>query len=290
MEYVAIFNGLGNQMSQYAFYLSKKKHNPHCGLYIIDNPNEHNGYELERIFGIHYKDNLWDKICKYIHDRGSISRFHKIILKLGITKVHEPLNYNYTPDLHKKHKGIKIFWGGWHSEKNFLDVEEIVRQTFTFPVSDDKNYTSILDHIRRDNHSVSIHVRRGDYVNIRPDDYYQFGDVATETYYSNAIEYINSRITNPHYYVFSNDLDWCKENIKADNITFISGNLGSNSWRDMQLMSECKHHIIANSSFSWWGAWLSKYEKDNITIRPKWFIRNVQTNDIYPDRWIEIDY
>lgn len=290
MEYVVIFNGLGNQMSQYAFYLSKKKTNPKCGLYIINNPNEHNGYELKRIFGINYKDSFRDKLCKFIYDKGAISRFHKFIQIMGVEKLYEPLNYDYTPALHQKLHGIKLLWGGWHSEKNFLNVENEVRQTFVFPVTDDKPYNELLESIRKDIASVSIHVRRGDYVNIRPDNYYQFGEVATNEYYQKAIEYIKQHIEAPHFYVFSNDIEWCKENIKADKITFVTGNIGKNSWRDMQLMTECRHHIIANSTFSWWGAWLSKYEKTGITIRPKWFIRNVQTKDIYPERWVKLDY
>lgn len=288
MEFVEIFNGLGNQMSQYAFYLSKKKSNPHCRLLVIDNPEEHNGYELKRIFAIDYRYSLWERICLSIYKRLYLGRLRSFACKIGIQKIFEPQNYDYTPQLHNKHSGIKVFWGGWHSEKNFLDVEEDVRKIFTFPVQNDTEYNSMLDNVRKEKNSVSIHVRRGDYLNIPKSSYYQFAGVATDEYYQQAIQYINEHIVNPVFYVFSNDIEWCKQNIHCKNVIFVTCNTGLNSWRDMQLMAECRHHIIANSSFSWWGAWLSKYDNIGITIRPKWFIRNVITKDVYPERWIVI--
>lgn len=97
---------------------------------------------------------------------------------------------------------------------------------------------------------------------------------------------IKKKIDNPVFFIFSNDIDWCKNNLKLDHSTLVSCNQGKDSWRDMQLMSECRHHIMANSTFSWWGAWLSKHK--GIIVHPRWFIRDVETKDFYPKRWISI--
>lgn len=290
MEYIMIFNGLGNQMSQYALFLSKRKRNPNCRLYIIDNPREHNGYELERIFGVKQEPIFIDKVAEYIfrhiYNRPK-TRF--VSWLLGFRMRIEPRNYDYSDNLHAHHRyGINFYRGGWHSEKNFLDAENEVRKAFTFPKQEDSEYNTFLMQLRKDDNSVSVHIRRGDYVNIPKESFYQFGGVATDEYYMKAVKYIKDHVDSPRFYVFSNDIEWCKNHLGIQDAIYVTGNTGPNSWRDLQLMTECKHHIIANSSFSWWGAWLSRHEKLCITIRPKWFVRDVETNDIYPDHWVEV--
>jgi hypothetical protein len=95
---------------------------------------------------------------------------------------------------------------------------------------------------------------------------------------------MESKVENPHFFVFSNDLVWVKENIFIKNVTYVDCNAGKNSWKDMYLMSLCQHNIIANSTFSWWGAWLNK-NKNKIVISPKRFLNSDTTTDVYPDAW-----
>jgi len=95
------------------------------------------------------------------------------------------------------------------------------------------------------------------------------------------------KIDNPHFYIFSDDIEWAKANISVDRpIDFLSHNDASKNYEDLRLMSQCKHHIIANSSFSWWGAWLGK-NKDQIVIAPrKWFkIDTLNDHDLLLDSW-----
>ena len=100
-----------------------------------------------------------------------------------------------------------------------------------------------------------------------------------------AIEIVNSKISNPHFFVFSNDIQWCIDNLPLKEATFVSNNIGANSWLDMYLMSICKMNILANSSFSYWGAMLNKNR--NIVIYPgKWY--NDKTPDIFPNNWIAL--
>ena len=131
--------------------------------------------------------------------------------------------------------------------------------------------------------SVSVHVRRGDYLLPKNAVYIRL----SKEYYDKVMSYFTQRFDNVHFYVFSDGIDWCRENFKADRITFIDWNTGDDSYKDMQLMSLCKHNIIANSSFSSWAAWLNA-NPDKIVIRPKEYKTDGQ--DYYwPDEWIAMD-
>ncbi len=124
----------------------------------------------------------------------------------------------------------------------------------------------------------------GDYVN-----HPIHGGICTMDYYQQAIDIMKSKIVNPKFFIFSNDIEWCHSHLKLADAVYITGNKGENSYRDMQLMSMCKHNIIANSSFSWWGAWLNN-NPDKIVIAPaKWFNDpKINTRDLIPDDWIKI--
>lgn len=130
--------------------------------------------------------------------------------------------------------------------------------------------------------SVSIHIRRGDYLKPKIS---EFHGVLPISYYKNAVEYINKNVPNPTYFIFSDDLIWCKENLSFINdATYIS--CDGPAWQDMKLMSLCKHNVIANSSFSWWGAWLNK-NSDKIVIAPKKWFTGVEIN-IVPNEWVAL--
>lgn len=139
----------------------------------------------------------------------------------------------------------------------------------------------------KDTESVSIHFRRGDYVTNKS---YLVLDLK---YYYNAVELIRSKLKNPNFYIFSDDIDWVKRNFKnklKSKITFQDCNLSN--IEDLMLMSNCKHNIIANSTFSWWGAWLNK-NLDKIVIAPSKFFKDdiYNTNlksTYYPQNWIII--
>jgi hypothetical protein len=103
----------------------------------------------------------------------------------------------------------------------------------------------------------------------------------------NAIEEMNQKLEHPSWYVFSDDIQWVKENIPLPNATFIDWNKGEDSWQDMMLMSSCRHHIICNSTFSWWGAWLNPRKEKIVLVPEKWF-NHQDTPYIYPKEWIKI--
>lgn len=291
MDIVLIFNGLGNQMSQYAFYLSKRKQTKHCLAMFDSRSKGHNGYELDKLFNIKCNDGTQISILQFLFKcltSRKLRWFRGIMNILGLRMINEAKNYDFNPALLSScpKQGINYFWGGWHSEKNFLSVKDEVKRAFTFPAIKDEKCQKFVKLIEQCENSVSFHVRRGDYVNIRPDDFYQFGGVATLEYYRAAVDKMLSLKKDCTFFVFSNDIEWCREHFGYLNSYYVDCNIGKDSWRDMYLMTLCRHHINANSSFSWWGAWLS--QKEGITICPEKFIRTVETKDIYPHEWIKI--
>lgn len=286
MDVVVIFNGLGNQMSQYAFYLAKKRHSPKTvAIFDYGNAFNHNGYELEKLFGIRILGGLIARLLLIFFNSSRYNK-HKIFVKLfKLRTFREPRNYDFTEEMLRPGPfGINFYWGGWHSEQYFKPIEREVNDVFRFPLDSDTAYARWQERICGAGNSVSLHVRRGDYVNISPDDYYQFGGVATLEYYRKAIDYLREAVGKCSFFVFSDDIPWCREQFGDEGMEYVDCNSGQNSWRDMCLMTMCKHHINANSTFSWWGAWLNA-DPDGIVVRPRWFIRDVVTEDFYPENW-----
>ena len=148
----------------------------------------------------------------------------------------------------------------------------------------DEENQLILDKILETN-SVSLHIRRGDYVSL---DYVnKIHGVCALDYYKRAIEYITKRVNPPHFFLFSDDIDWVVENLKMEHpFTVVDINKGK-GWLDMNLMKQCKHNIIANSSFSWWGAWLNENPQKIIIAPEKWTARK-QKCDIVPLGWVKL--
>lgn len=293
IDIVILFNGLGNQMSQYAFYLAKKKNNKstHC-LYCPDkNISQHYGFELKRVFGVsenlHFKKlfTILFSLCKYVEN--PTGRKKKLILRVLQTKKiklnREPTNYSYQPQyLYLNRNNISFFQGGWHCPKYYQSMESEIKKTFKFQENKlGEDAQKILSRIRS-TESISVHVRRGDYTG----DVY-FDNVCTPEYYSRAISIINSKTCNPYYFVFSDDIEWVKKNLNIVNAIFVSCNKGENSWGDMYLISQCKHNINANSTFSWWGAWLNSNPQKTVIV-PRHFLNVDEYLDVYPETWIKI--
>lgn len=286
MDIVRVFNGLGNQMSQYAFYYAKKKRHPYSTLFITnryESENIHNGYELGRIFGI--KSNaLKERILYHILESLFKPVFGYRILGKFTKQIQEVSNYDFDSSLLDSSSkfGFTFYWGGWHSPKYFKDYRQELINIFRFD-EDSLNESSKTwrGRIISEINSCSIHVRRGDFLKDP-----KWGKAITEDYYEKAIEKIRKESQDVKFYVFSNDIAWCRERWGDNGFFYIDCNKGIDSWQDMFLMTCCRHHINANSSFSWWGAWLS--QKAGFTIVPRKFRADVDVKDVYPDEWIRL--
>lgn len=264
--------------------------------YLLRREYVHQGYELQRVFEISEDfDGKIDLICRFfrkiLYLKGRcfflplcecIFAFLKMI---NIHLICERYDYLFDSSLLNCKSGLNLYLGGWHSEKYYCLVEKEIRSLFKFDVGK-LNVKSFNLKEQLDNcNAVSLHVRRGDYVNELNKN--KFGDICSIEYYRKSINYIRKRVDNPVFIVFSDDIEWTKNNIYLENCIYVDWNKGKDSWQDMCLMSFCKHNINANSTFSWWGAWLNN-NRNKIVIVPNSFIRGISTPDLYPEKWIKI--
>jgi len=290
MNIVRIFAGLGNQLFQYAFFRALQSNFPDTKMDISEFKyrKHHNGYELERLFNIQpvystKEEN--DALADYSKDLFSEIRRKIFCMKRkcsGKLIIEGKQNYNATELLALQNA---YFIGYWQSEKYFKSIEDSLRKELTFKsVLDDQNL-AIAEDINTCN-SVAIHVRRGDYLKSRRRD--SCGTVCSLAYYNRAIEQICSQVANPRFFIFSDDKEWVKENLLIENAVYVDINSRLDSYKDMQLMSLCKHNIIANSSFSWWGAWLNN-NPNKVVLAPSIWMRNMNYADVLPDSWIKIE-
>lgn len=175
--------------------------------------------------------------------------------------------------------------GFWQSERYFKDIEALLVKEFT---PKDKLNVENESWLYKINfcESVSMHIRRGDYVNKKnAQDHH--GNLSLD-YYRNALNFIKQKASDIQIFVFSDDLEWCRTNLKLnDSIHFVDANQHRNFHLDLFLMSHCKHNIIANSSFSWWAAWLNQNVKKTVIAPANWFTdRTLNTKDLIPSSWI----
>jgi hypothetical protein len=184
----------------------------------------------------------------------------------------------------------KYLDGHWMSERYFADVEPVIRKEFAFKkgiLEAGKNLETLI----RTSNSVCIQVRRGDYVT-NPTVAKVHGSTSVN-YFEKGIEHIRNNVQNPVFFVFSDDSKWCMETFSGlSPVFFIEKELESFEATNsdyLQLMTHCKHFLISNSTFAWWGAWLS-INPEKIVVAPKnWFnLEGIDTNDICPPSWIKI--
>ncbi|MCI9535797.1 MAG: alpha-1,2-fucosyltransferase [Lachnospiraceae bacterium] len=276
MFVVSIGCGLGNQMFQYAFYKELQYQYP-CNRITVDICNfygkKSDGYHLERVFGIKLPRCTNRKAMELADYHGG-ETMHPIINKYfalrtimngrkgTLITVDDPTEFY--PEVFKLNTTRSyMFSGTWINENYFKDVKESLFEDFSFPSFNSSKNREIADRIRNSN-SVSIHMRRGDYITLGitqvPEDYYKKG-----------IQIMESKVgsDNIQYFIFSDDIEYAKmyfSNLK--NAEYVSGNRKEDSYRDMQLMSLCKHNIIANSTFSYWGAFLNR-NVEKVVIAPR---------------------
>jgi hypothetical protein len=176
--------------------------------------------------------------------------------------------------------------GYWQSPFFFSEFEEEIRKDFEFinKVENETGEIKEMLNLIESTNSVMLNVRRTDYLNT------SFHGVMGMDYLNKAKDIIEQKVENPHYFIFSDDVNWCKENINFENMTLVDHRYkGEKFGYYLQLMSKCKHFIIPNSTFAWWAAWLNT-DEEKVVIAPKqWFTdNNINTADLIPSNWIRI--
>ena len=289
MKIVNILGGLGNQMFEYAMYLALKDAHPQEDIKVCTRSfggyGLHNGLEIQRIFGVELPEaslreitkvayplfnyKAWQVMNHYLPNRKSMT--------MGTTAI--PFDYSQVT-----REDNAFYDGYWQNEGNFKHVRNKILEAYTFPEFTDERNIELAGRLKSAN-SVSCHVRRGDYLK-EPN-----MCVCTPNYYARAITEMNERVAPKLYVIFSDGIQWCKENLGGligdREVIFVDWNKGENSFRDLQLMTLCKHNIIANSSFSWWGAWLNR-NVNKVVIAPEVWMNKPIVNDPICSDWIRV--
>ncbi len=248
----------------------------------------HNGFELQQVFdrcpiSIATEADIRNLLgWQFPNSIRRIMRRPSMAAIRRNTFVIEP-KFNYWQEIKQSPPNCYLH-GYFQSEKYFQDHAPTIREDFSFHLGINEHNIEVINHIEKVN-AVSLHVRRGDYVK-DPKAAANHG-LCSLDYYRAAIKYVAERVDTPFFFVFSDDPVWVKENLQIDfSCRYIDHNQGAESYNDMRLMSLCKHHIIANSSFSWWGAWLNP-RVDKIVIAPKkWFANANDVSDLFPPEWV----
>lgn len=290
MKIVLPFWGLGNVMFQYAFLCELRTRSEEGCCFLLHKKMrfEHNGYELSKLFKVAPYKGLNFIQRGYIHFvefLGSLGLPHFKLIRFFFREVSVKENFIYYDDVFQHSHENCYFRGTWQSPLYFIHAKQEILDTFKFDKKMISSYTeSILNSIESTPNSVSLHVRRGDYLNPK---FEGLSRCCTLEYFDRAIQYMQNHLKTPTFYIFSDDIDYVKENIKAENIIFVDGNKGDDSWQDMFLMSSCHHNIIANSTFSWWGAFLNSHD-DKIVIAPKRWWYYFEKDDVVPEEWVRM--
>lgn len=291
MVTVLLSGGLGNQMFQYAAaraLATRLDTSLYLDLYSLEKKTQATvrSFELE-VFNIdaEIKNSIRGKILNKILP---YAQKHRIFF-LRLNYFTDTAAIFYQPSFENL-KGNIMMAGSFQNEQYFRNIMTELRSEFTFRKPLTGKNLEISEAIAKSN-AVSIHIRRGDYLTNKS----AAANFITcdKDYYDKAIEHINRKVENVHFYIFSEDFEWIKENLNFGDqpVTFIDWNKGQESYIDMQLMSLCRHNIIANSSFSWWGAWLNS-NVDKIVVAPsRWFRskdKNALLDKFYPAGWTKI--
>lgn len=300
---IRLLGGLGNQLFQYALgkqlsiihnrplkldvnYYTAAKSDPKLGIRVYGL----NHFNIEEKFATaeelapfrkYLKKDFFSKVRRHLSGVGEYYKRSYIF--------EPPKNYFVFDQrlLSAPLKSPVYLDGFWQAEKYFLGIEKIIRQEFAFKEVPDTTNQKMLSDISSVD-SVAIHIRHGDNATKVAKNH----GVLPLEYYQKAIDDLTKTVKNPSFFVFSDDPTWAKENLQLGfPAVFVSHNGDEKNYEDLRLMSACKHHIIGNSTFSWWGAWLGK-KTGQLVYAPKRYhmVSNIPTVDLYPQTWKKISW
>lgn len=295
MIIVRLKGGLGNQLFQYAFgrALSEKTGQD---LFFDDayfkeiKEGTIRQYELDKfVADIDRSIPFFIRNTINVKYRYTTNKFLKIVSKFKPVHFFDEAYFRYDElILHTCGGGVNYYDGYWQSPRYFnairsILLEELKVRPLLSPLS-----LALSEAIQKEN-AISIHVRRGDYVLNKKTN--SFHGLCSLEYYQQAIELFIKEEENPVFYLFSDDIAWTEANLKINDrpVYYVEHTSDETNYEDLYLMTICKHHIIANSSFSWWGAWLNDYPLKRVVAPGKWFSDDsIDKNDLIPAEWIRM--
>ena len=292
---VRLKGGLGNQMFQYAFGKAmalETNSNLWIDISFLRQNNQTKGVFIARDYGLWVFPNINDKVLEFekLYENRLLKKLKRRIFYPKLQEVVEAtLTYN---GAYSNLQPPVLYDGFWQNENYFLKYENEIRKCFSFsPVEEGDNAYNYLNWILKAPVSIGVHVRRGDYLN---DLILQHHGICSKAYYLEAFRQMRERYPGAEYFFFSDDPAWVDSEMAkyVENYTVVEGNLGADSWKDMCLMSRCSHQIIANSSFSWWAAWLNNDKNKSVIAPSRWLANNelnAQAKAVCPPAWIRIE-
>ena len=284
---VRFMGGLGNQLFQYGLYKTFEElgYPTYADTKELRDGSYFRNYQLE-FLGIHVLE-ADKRIIRELYGLDN-KILRAIIKRVGKKTYIRQRKLIFDSSIMDPKSGY--FDGYWQSYKYFENYASVVKNSIHFPTFNvlDENGAIYYDQIMNSPEAVSVHVRLGDSDELQE----VYGGICTFDYYKKSMDYISNELTkkgkaSPIFFVFSNDIDRAKKLFDRNDMVYVSGNSEDQGYIDMNLMHCCHHHIIANSSFSWWGAFLGEKE-DSITVAPKKWIAGVGSEDIVPPNWIKI--
>lgn len=287
MNYVKLIGGLGNQLFQYAFayYLFKKRKKVKLESF------EFSEYDLHKLkihnYKIILKFSKWNNVKKYyLFNNLYISFKIRIFSKKLYILLHKIFNRNlivYEDLKNLNFNKDKIFYEGhWQNLKYIESNKKDLSKQFDLKKFSN-SHKKLINIINKKKNSVAVHVRL--YTNIRGEDMYH-GNISSQ-YIKSAQKLIEKKINKPFYFIFTNSNEWVTKNLnlKGSNFLIVKG---FEDFEDLLSISKCKHQIISNSTFGWWGAWLNKNKKKIVVLPKKWFRKSKNPKNLFPKEWVKI--
>jgi len=278
--------GLGNQLFQYAFFKAQERGKKNVWADITSyNESGRMPFQLLNVFkNIKMNFTEAEEQTKLIASVNSYDDNKNFVLYKEPRAVVETKKIEVNIDLLKTTGGI---FKGYFQTYRFADlVKKELLSELVFEIEKSKDLLIISNSIKERGYT-SIHIRRGDFLLEHNERY--FGNICTNEYYENAMKYIQKKTGKCYFCFFSDDMKWVKEHFNIPGAMYIDKTMFSDyqDWYDMYLMSICKHNIIANSTFSWWGAWLNQ-NPDKTVIAPNKWVNGCEYEDIYPPEWMKM--
>lgn len=294
---VRLLGGLGNQMFQYALgrklsILHKRVLKLDASIYNSENQSKSFAVRNFNLDVFNIKKNFANETdIKPFEKYLGQNFFSRLLRRFSSGKkyylnsyIYEPRGKNFIFDPHLlkvKLKPIVYIDGFWQTEKYFSDIESVIRKDFTFKDSPNAQNQALLEKILNEQ-SVGIHIRHGDNATKMAAGH---GVLPLEYYYQ-ALKSLKQQADINNLYIFSDDPEWAKQNLHFNEPAIFVANNQNEPHEDMRLMAACKHHIIGNSTFSWWAAWLGKKPGQFVFAPSRYHMNdNISTTDLYPKAW-----
>ena len=296
MIIVKLISGLGNQLFQYALARQLAiQNNDQLKLDISFYANQSlRSYRLDK-YNIQAKIAQPDQMDKLLSVYNSPSVYNKIYRRIE----------GRLPKQYKRHYREREWWGYepevfnitgnvylegyWQHYQYYQNLDKRIFDELTLKDTTEQSSYALFKQVQQDHSSVSLHIRRGDYITDKQAN--NLMGILPLTYYQRAIEHIKGKIKTPSFYIFSDDLDWAKDNLKIDApVSFADIDGGSKDYLELDLMSSCRHQIVANSSFSWWGAFLNR-NPSKIVVSPAQWVKQEEINNktfLHFPAWVKL--